>query len=114
LEEKLDFWGDVTIEEDEELELKEIYKSILKGKSKDTKTLYKSINKLGEKAIELINKKAHIGWTSGGHTAHLVPIFAVGPNSNLFTGWHDNTEIVPLLRQAITTQESSEDPTDLE
>ena len=114
LEEKLDFWGDVTIEEDEELELKEIYKSILKGKSKDTKTLYKSINKLGEKAIELTNKKAHIGWTSGGHTAHLVPIFAVGPNANLFTGWHDNTEIIPLLRQAITTQESSEDPTDLE
>ena len=34
-----------------------------------------------------------IGWTSGGHTAVPVPIYAFGPGAERFTGLHDNTDI---------------------
>ena len=99
--EQLSFWDKVEITADEEKELKALYKAACKGKAKDSKTLYKNINKLGDAGIALLNQKAHIGWTTRAHSAHAVPIFAIGPNAQLFSGWHDNTDIVPLIRQAI-------------
>ena len=99
--ENLGFWESVEISADEEQELKALYKKALKGKAKDKKNMYKSVNALGAKGIELINAKAHIGWTTRAHSAHAVPIFAIGPNTQRFSGWHDNSDIVPLLRKAI-------------
>ena len=98
---QLGFWDEVEISKEEENDLKALYEAACKGKSKDTKTLYKTINKLGDAGVALLNKKAKVGWTSLKHTAHPVPVFAIGPNAQLFSGWHDNTEIVPLMRQAI-------------
>lgn len=99
--ENLGFWDTVEISCDEEKELKALYKTACAGKAKDTKNMYKSINALGEAGIALLNKKAHIGWTTRAHSAHAVPIFAIGPNANLFSGWHDNSDIVPLLKKAL-------------
>ena len=97
---KLGFWSNVEISADEEKELKAIYKAACKGKGKDTETMYKTINQLGEAGIELLNKKAHIGWTTRAHSAHAVPIFAIGAGAEKFSGWHDNTEIAPLIMKA--------------
>ena len=99
--EQLGFWDKVEISAEEEATLKGLYKDACKGKTKDTKTMYKTINQLGDAGIEMLNEKAHIGWTTHAHSAHSVPVFAIGVNAELFTGWHDNSEIVPLIRQAI-------------
>ena len=99
--EQLGFWNKVSISAAEEKELKAVYEAACAKKGKDTKTMYKTINAVGDAGIALLNKKAHIGWTSHSHTAHAVPIFAIGVNAQLFTGWHDNTEIVPLIYRAI-------------
>lgn len=99
--ENLGFWDEVELSNEEEKELKALYKAACEKKVKDTKTLYKNINKLGEAGIALLNKKAHIGWTSFGHTAHAVPVFAIGVGAERFTGWHDNTALIPLLREAV-------------
>ena len=96
----LGFWDKVEISGDEEKELKELYKATLSKKNKDAKNPYKAIEKLSEAGIALLNKKAHIGWTTRSHTAHAVPIFAIGVGAELFSGWHDNTEIAPLILQA--------------
>lgn len=96
----LGFWTNVEISGDEEKELKVIYKAACKGKSKDAENMYKNINALGEAGIALLNKKAHIGWTTRAHSAHAVPIFAIGAGAERFSGWHDNTEIAPLILQA--------------
>jgi alkaline phosphatase len=64
------------------------------------KTLYKDINSLAAKALSILNKKSRLGWTSGGHTASAVPIFAIGAGAERFIGWHDNSEIAPLIYQA--------------
>ena len=96
----LGFWTNVEISEDEEKELKAVYKAACKGKSKDAENMYKNINALGEAGIALLNKKAHIGWTTRAHSAHAVPIFAIGAGAERFSGWHDNTEIAPLILEA--------------
>ena len=98
---QLGFWDKVEISADEEKELKALYKAARVKKSKDTETMYKSINQLGDAGIALLNKKAHIGWTTHAHSAHAVPVFAIGAGAELFSGWHDNTEIVPLIRKAL-------------
>jgi len=99
--ESLSFWDQVEITAEEERDLKALYKKARKGKAKDTKNMYKSVNALGEAGIALLNKKAHIGWTTHAHSAHAIPIFAIGPNAHLFSGWHDNTDIVPLIHRAL-------------
>jgi len=99
--EQLGFWDAVEITADEESKLKELYKAACAKKSKDAKTMYKTINRLGYAGIKLLNSKAHIGWTTNAHSAHMVPVFAIGPGAARFSGWHDNTELVPLLKAAI-------------
>jgi alkaline phosphatase len=49
-------------------------------------TIYIAIKKL-------IDKRTNSGWTSSGHTAIDVPVFAFGKNSDMFTGKIDNTDI---------------------
>ena len=99
--EQLGFWENVEISSDEEKELHDAYKAACCHKSKDTKTMYKTINSLGDKGITLLNEKAHIGWTTRAHSASAVPVFAIGQGARLFSGWHDNSEIVPLMKKVI-------------
>ena len=99
--ERLGFWDAVEITADEEHALKACYKAVCAKKAADTKTMYKSINKLGDEGIALLNRKAHVGWTTRAHSAHAVPVFAIGQGAHSFSGWQDNTEIVPRIRQAI-------------
>ena len=40
-------------------------------------------------------------FTSNGHTASMVPIFAYGPGAELFRGVYENTEIYHKMRQAL-------------
>lgn len=49
-------------------------------------TIYIAIKKL-------IDKRTNSGWTSSGHTAIDVPVFAFGKNSEIFAGKIDNTDI---------------------
>jgi len=99
--EQLGFWDTVSLTPEEECELKAAYKAACKHKSKDVKTMYKTINSLGDAGVALLNKKAHVGWTTRAHSAHAVPVFALGAGAPLFSGWHDNTELVPLIKVAI-------------
>ena len=95
----LGFWDQVEITAAEEQELKALFKASCKKRA-NVKTLYKSLEQLGDAGIALLNSKAHIGWTTRGHSAHAVPIFAIGVGAERFSGWHDNTEIAPLILQA--------------
>jgi alkaline phosphatase len=87
--------------EDEEAELRAAYDQAVRHESTDEKTMYKDINRLGDLGISILNRKAKVGWTSRAHTAHAVPVFASGVGAELFTGWHDNSQVAPLILQAI-------------
>lgn len=99
--EQLGLWDKIDVNKEEETELKALYKATLAHKSKDTKTMYKTINQLSNAGVQLLNKRARVGWTSWAHTASAVPVFAIGVGAERFCGWHDNTEIVPLIKKAI-------------
>ena len=73
----------------------------LKEMVPDFKTLYKDVNSLGNTAIAILNRQAHLGWTSYGHSAASVPVFAIGQGAEQFTGWMDNTDIVPKIMKAL-------------
>jgi alkaline phosphatase len=46
---------------------------------------------------QIIDKYSNTGWTSGGHTAIDVPVFAFGKQSELFNGQQDNTDIAKKI-----------------
>ena len=92
-------YGAVEVSETEDVALQEAYLNMMR-KQETIKTLYEDINALAGKALQLLNDKAGIGWVKDGHTATAVPIFAIGVGAEHFTGWHDNSEIAPLIYNA--------------
>ena len=67
--------------------------------SDDNKNMYQD-KKTSKTELALLKQVKHImdvrtnsGWTSGGHTAIDVPVFAFGKQSQLFNGAQDNTDI---------------------
>lgn len=86
----------VPVTKEEDAELYAAYRNIMRQHA-TVKTLYKDVNYLGDKANEILNRNAKVGWTSYSHTAAAVPIFAIGVGAEQFSGWHDNTEIAPMI-----------------
>lgn len=56
---------------------------------------------LADAIKDLINRRSHTGWTSGGHTAVDVPILAYGAQAERFAGFVDNAEIGQRLLQLL-------------
>ncbi len=46
-------------------------------------------------------KRLEMAFTTNGHTATMVPVFAYGPQSELFSGIYDNTEIYFRMKEAL-------------
>ncbi len=46
--------------------------------------------------------KPEVNFSTGGHTATMVPLFAIGPHSQKFSGIYDNTEIFKKLLNIIS------------
>ena len=51
-------------------------------------------------AKRIISEIALIGWTSGGHSAGYVPVFAIGAGAENFSGRLDNTQIPVLIAKS--------------
>lgn len=92
-------YATVEITDEEDKQLQAAYENMMQYHGVE-QTLYKDINALAAKALGILNQKARLGWTSKGHTASAVPVFAIGVGAERFTGWHDNSEIAPLIYQA--------------
>ncbi|WP_343042298.1 alkaline phosphatase [Ornithinibacillus caprae] len=46
---------------------------------------------------KVISDRASIGWTSYNHTGADIPVYAYGPQSHKFVGFHDNTDLPKLI-----------------
>ena len=93
LQNNFGFWKHIPLDDHETAMLKKAYEDFCDGVAKDTKTLYQSENVIAGTARKLINKKAMVGWQSGGHSNGYVPVFAIGAGAEQFCGRIDNTEI---------------------
>ncbi len=61
----------------------------------DSKAVRDRIGDLCETTKHILSEVAMISWASGGHSNGYVPIFAVGPGTEIFQGRIDNIEIAP-------------------
>lgn len=97
LQEKMGFYKEVEITGEEDAVLQQIFQESKGNRQQDVKTLYQQLSKLADASVELLNRKAKVGWTTRSHSAAAVPVFAVGVGAERFTGWHDNTEVSKIM-----------------
>ncbi|MGB0936844.1 MAG: alkaline phosphatase [Colwellia sp.] len=67
--------------------------------AKDNATSEDEVNKraLDSAIKKVLDVRTNTGWTSGGHTAIDVPVYAFGKQSELFSGHQDNTDIAKKI-----------------
>lgn len=101
LKENFGFWDTVKLTEKQEARLKAVYEKSLKNQQvKLEKSEYAQDEPIAAEAKRIIDETALVGWTSGGHSAGYVPVFAVGAGADLFQGRIDNTEIPVRIAKA--------------
>lgn len=101
LKENFGFWDKVKLNEKQEERLLAKYNDTFKGKeAKLEKSEYAQDEPLAAEAKRIIDEIALVGWTSGGHSAGYVPVFAIGAGADLFQGRIDNTEIPVKIAKA--------------
>ena len=85
-----------------------IWEAIQYANSKgNTLVLVTADHESGGMSIEAESRmnKLKYGFTTNGHTAAMIPVFAYGPGSNLFRGIYDNTSIYHKMRAALGLKE---------
>ena len=101
LKENFGFWESIKLSEKQEARLKAIYDQSFGNQPVNLeKTLYSQDEPLASEAKRILNSIANVGWTSGGHSAGYVPVFAIGVNAQLFQERMDNTEIPVKIAEA--------------
>lgn len=101
LKENFGFWDKVELTEKQEARLRAAYDKTFGGENvKMEKSEYAQNAPLAAEAKRTIDEIALVGWTSGGHSAGYVPVFAIGAGADLFQGRIDNTEIPVKIAQA--------------
>ena len=101
LREKLGFWTTVPVSGEETVELRQLFdETFITKKAEDEKTLYHTFNAFTAKAFAILNHHMGIGWTTTYHAGNFVPVYAVGANSQYFTGCLNNTDIPKLIKKA--------------
>lgn len=101
LKENFGFWDKVKLNEKQEERLLAKYNDTFKGKeAKLEKSEYAQDEPLAAEAKRIIDEIALVGWTSGGHSAGYVPVFAIGAGADLFQRRIDNTEIPIKIAKA--------------
>lgn len=94
LAEKMGFWKELPLTWEQEKMLRDEFEnSFIKNKVVFAETLYSKTEPLAASAKTVMSQIAMVGWTSGGHSAGYVPVYAVGAGSKEFAGKYDNTEI---------------------
>ena len=101
LKENFGFWDSVQLNEKQEARLKAVYDKTFSNQPVELeKTLYNQDEPIASEAKRIINQIAKVGWTSGGHSAGFVPVYAIGANAELFQGRLNNTEIPVKIAEA--------------
>lgn len=86
-------WSKVKMDEKDEAEMRSAYDRTMQGKSGGVKSEYYDDNLMASTAIRILDRKAIVGWTTGGHTSGYVPVYAIGVGADRFGGVIENSEI---------------------
>jgi alkaline phosphatase len=101
LGEHMGFWKEIQINWEQEKALRDVYEqSFVRNRMPMAESMYSRTEPLAAAAVKVLNETALIGWSSGGHTASYVPVFAIGAKADLFQGRMDNTDIPKRIMKA--------------
>lgn len=101
LGEEMGFWKQFSLTWEQEKKLRdEFEQSFVKNKVVFAESMYSKSEPMAARAKEVLAEVAMVGWTSGGHSAGYVPVFAVGAGSDLFGEKIDNIEIAKRIAKA--------------
>ena len=99
LAKNLGFWNTVNLPAEDEQALKDCWKETFSGKTVEmVKNLYSENEPIAQLSVNILNRQAKISWASGGHSAGVVPVYAIGVGAERFNGRLDNTDIPRIIR----------------
>jgi alkaline phosphatase len=96
LKEQMGFGAGIALNDDQKARLQRRWEAIEKAIAENGK-VQDRINDLGETTKHILSEVALISWASGGHSNGYVPVYAVGPGTEVFQGRIDNIEIAPAM-----------------
>jgi len=96
LKEQMGFGAGIALNDDQKARLQRRWEAIVKAIAENGK-VQDRINDLGETTKHILSEVALISWASGGHSNGYVPVYAVGPGTEVFQGRIDNIEIAPAM-----------------
>jgi len=96
LKELMGFGAGITLDEKQTERLNNRWNSIEKAMAENGK-VNDRIYDLCQTVKHILSEKAMISWASGGHSNGYVPIYAIGPGTEVFQGRIDNIEIAPAM-----------------
>lgn len=94
LKDLMGFGAGINLKDDQKKRLQSRWDEIEKAMEKNEK-VNNRIDDLCETCKHILSEVAMISWASGGHSNGYVPIYAVGPGTEIFQGRIDNIEIAP-------------------
>lgn len=92
--EQLGFGGAITLDDKQMERLQNRWNAVEKAISENGKVKDR-INEMCDTAKRILSEKVRISWASGGHSNGYVPVYAIGPGTEIFQGRIDNIEIAP-------------------
>lgn len=102
LTDRLGFWSTVPVNERQtEMLRKSFDKCMVRGEGADLKTLYNSFNSFTVDVFKVLDSMTGVGFTTGGHSGGLVPVYAIGVGADNFKGFNDNTNIPARIMQIV-------------
>lgn len=93
------FYKTIELTDDEDNALQNCWFKLTDQEKKLQATSYGDEYDFGIVATRILNKRARIAWTTLGHTAANVPVYAIGVGADQFKGWQDNTSIPTKIFQ---------------
>lgn len=96
LRQEMGFGTGITLDEKQQQRLQRRWEGVEKAIAENGKVKDR-INDLCETVKHILSEVARISWASGGHSNGYVPVYAVGPGTEVFQGRIDNIEIAPAM-----------------
>ena len=96
LKDLMGFGSGITLSDKQQERLKNRWSAIEKAIADGSK-VNDRINDLCDTAKRILSEQAMISWASGGHSNGYVPIYAIGPGTDVFQGRINNIEIAPAM-----------------
>ena len=96
LKQLMGLWDNIKLTDEQTARLTRRWNDIEKAIAGNEK-VNDRISDLCETVKHVISEQALISWASGGHSNGYVPVYAVGPGTEVFQGRIDNIEIAPAM-----------------